>query len=145
VFVGFYDDADTNALALTYRYEGAGQYAVTLIAKNDLGCTDTITKRFYLVGDLAVLDMPNTFSPNNDGLNDLFIYDLAGYDEHTIWIYDRWGRQVFTNGGDITRFWDGRNADGTMMPEGVFTYKLIAKRLRANEIREVSGTITVLR
>jgi gliding motility-associated-like protein len=128
----------------THRYALPGVYVVKIVGYNEIGCPDTLYRTF-VVGDVLAQAFPNAFSPNGDGLNDRLVYDLVGWDTHTIFIFDRWGRQVFTNNGDLTRFWDGRNTDGAVLPEGVYTYRIDAFQRRNNLNRSWSGTVTLVR
>jgi gliding motility-associated-like protein len=85
-----------------------GIHEMTLIAANDDGCVDSLTKPVKVEGDF-LLYVPNTFTPsNNDGLNDIFIpvTDYMDYTSFTMRIFDRWGKEVFfTN--DAKKGWDG--------------------------------------
>lgn len=67
--------------------------------------------------------IPNTFTPNIDGLNDYFqpVFDCAvrGY---RLQIFDRWGRQVFIS-HDVDATWDGV-VDGKPLPVGVYNFRL---------------------
>jgi gliding motility-associated-like protein len=70
-----------------------GTYTVTLTVTNSMGCTDTYTMTIDISDEVVV---PNVFSPNNDGTNDLFeIKFLSLYPNSTLVIYNRWGAKVF--------------------------------------------------
>jgi gliding motility-associated-like protein len=82
---------------------------------------------------LPELVFPNTFSPNGDGVNDLFyIKGLSFYPQSKIEIYNRWGTQVFTNDAfhncdepSFTGCWDGKSQSGQDLPDGVYFYTLV--------------------
>lgn len=87
----------------------------------------------------------NTFTPNNDGVNDFF-HPITScyYEEYDIEIYDRWGSMVFKT-TDITSSWDG-TFQGRNMPEGVYTYQLRYKKYSWDEISSYEhGNITLMR
>jgi gliding motility-associated-like protein len=67
--------------------------------------------------------IPNAFSPNNDGTNDIF--HIGGVNIATIHlaIYDRWGQKMFEAEGDIDTFWDG-TYKGFDCELGVYVYYL---------------------
>lgn len=84
--------------------------------------------------------IPNVFSPNGDGINDLFYAfgPLGEIETQEILIYDRWGAQIYS--GDQ---WDGRSAEAYVNP-GVYIY--VAKLTMDDGIeRQFSGSVTVLR
>jgi gliding motility-associated-like protein len=66
--------------------------------------------------------IPNAFSPNNDGLNDIFF--IVGYPivKCEFWIYNRWGEEVF-HSNQIENGWNGKfpNSDITL-PQDVYSY-----------------------
>src|SRR5690606_39182664 len=93
---------------------------------NELGCTDTIFREVH-VEDVFLTYIPNAFSPNGDGINELFFVegnDISP-DEFQLLIFDRWGKEVF---GTADRFqpWNGRwgGGDGEVLPQGVYVWRL---------------------
>jgi gliding motility-associated-like protein len=84
--------------------------------------------------------IPNTFSPNNDGINDTWrIQHLESYPGALVQVYDRYGKQVFTSIG-YGRDWDGKFL-GTPFPIGTYYYIVDPKNGR----KLISGSITILR
>lgn len=69
-----------------------------------------------------VVYFPNAFTPNNDGVNDLFGGVGRFAVEYRLEVYDRWGRVVFES-NDIGHRWDGRFATGEDVPDGVYPYR----------------------
>ena len=59
--------------------------------------------------------VPNSFTPNNDGINDFFKPVVAGVDYYELIILDRWGEVVFRT-SDVNESWDGYN--GLLSPSG---------------------------
>ena len=80
--------------------------------------------------------MPNVFSPNGDGQNDLFQlkkdqFDRC-YDALTVRIYNRWGQNVYES--DDAKFeWDGRDENGNEMTEGTY-YVVLQGYYGGNEV-----------
>jgi gliding motility-associated-like protein len=67
------------------------------------------------------ITIPNAFSPNNDGINDLWdIKALDTYPQSTIMVFDRYGKQVFQSIG-YAKPWDGAY-NGKALPEGTYYY-----------------------
>jgi gliding motility-associated-like protein len=92
-----------------YTAQTYGSYDVTLFAIDSNGCIDSITQTFELNDDLKV-NVPNSFTPNGDGLNDEFIpiFNMANsVKEYRFEVYNRWGQIVFET-NDITLGWDGK-------------------------------------
>ncbi|MGB3948279.1 MAG: gliding motility-associated C-terminal domain-containing protein [Bacteroidia bacterium] len=124
-------------------------YCVSVTDTN--GCADTacITIEVDYLCDLSV---PNAFSPNNDGRNDLFV--ISGWEkcvtEFSIRIYNRWGEKVFET-DDLTKSWDGKYKTGEEAIGGnqkinsaVFVYYIQATLISGEKIIK-QGNISVIR
>ncbi|MGQ9864000.1 MAG: gliding motility-associated C-terminal domain-containing protein [Bacteroidia bacterium] len=84
----------------------------TTACQKKLEVCDTLT----VAPGVCALLIPNVFTPNGDGINDLFHpYGVLGIRNYTLWIYDRWGNLLTST----QTGWDGRDA-----PEGVYYYVL---------------------
>jgi gliding motility-associated-like protein len=110
-FVGF---TNTSQGAISYRwnfgdgnildsnintrhiYADTGAYHTRLIAANIYGCVDTAFHRVFIAPDHTFY-IPNSFSPNDDGVNDVFMPEgiYKGVISYEISIYNRWGEQIF--------------------------------------------------
>ncbi len=125
----------------------AGCYAINAIdSNNNIGalsnmvCIDIDTCSLY--------HLPNVFTPNGDGINDLFMpYPYQGVEKIDITIFNRWGRVVFeTTNPDIN--WDGKEQNSQNdCSEGVYYYVcgVYELRLKGESIRQLHGSITLLR
>ncbi len=135
---------------------------------DDLDCTNCLrpsaspdkTTRYFLKledgngcsweGDLLIrvkqadLYVPNVFSPNGDGSNDVFRPELNSSVANILSfsIYNRWGAQVFTSGNGVVA-WDGE-IEGLLAPQGVYVY-FIEWQDRAGNIQLETGELTLLR
>jgi gliding motility-associated-like protein len=70
-----------------------------------------------------ILNVPSAFSPNHDFVNDTWeITGSSGYEELSVWVYNRWGEVVFYS-KDYLNAWDGRYK-GQLVPSGVYTFKI---------------------
>jgi gliding motility-associated-like protein len=105
----------------THTYADSGTYTVKLVVVNSYGCLDSITYEVRIDPD-GVLYIPNTFTPNNDGVNDNFIGKGFGIIEYSMRIFDRWGNPIYSC-NDITKPWDG-TVEGTtnLAPVDVYVY-----------------------
>jgi gliding motility-associated-like protein len=131
---------------VTYAFPSESQY-ITLMLEDSSGCTatDSILILVFVPKEVFI---PNVFSPNGDGINDLFYLQANNFAleiEYLI-IADRWGDVVFEQRNfpinDPTFGWDG-TLDGKMMFPAVYTY--LARIRFTDEIIPYSGTVTLLR
>ena len=90
-------------------------YYVT--ATNSNGCS-RIDSVYIEVDPTTNLYIPNIFSPNDDGNNDVYYVRGKGIELFYLAVFNRWGQMVFES-NDINRGWDGTK-DGTMLNQGVF-------------------------
>lgn len=128
----------------THTYSDTGLYTIQLISENKHGCKDTMKKPAYVEIDPAILVyIPNAFSPNGDGKNDIFRVTASGFIEFEVIIYNRWGEELYRSDEYETHGWDG-TFQGRQVPEGVYIYLLKATSLKGNEY-EYTGNITLLR
>jgi gliding motility-associated-like protein len=116
---------------------------VKLIAFNEyFVCPSDTVVWLHIIPDGKVF-FPNAFSPNGDGINDVFYLKAEGVAQVEWSIFDRWGRRV-ARYEDLERGWDGRHENGLAVPEGVYVYKIRA-RLNDGSRLERSGSITLIR
>lgn len=130
----------------TFPRDTAGIYPVTLISTNVNGCTDTLLKSVIINDDLLWF-IPNSFSPNEDGINDVWkpIAGTIDVDNYKLSIYDRWGAKVFTT-TDINEGWNGSmRGDGYYLEAGVYTYIIKVTSATTKERYELNGYITLLK
>lgn len=90
---------------VTHVFENTGTYPVVLLVTNAAGCADTIIKQI-VVEDEFGLFVPNTFTPDGDGLNDVFGPKGTGLKKYSLRIFDRWGQQIFYSAA-FEKGWDG--------------------------------------
>jgi gliding motility-associated-like protein len=91
----------------------------------------SISNEAEIVPPMA-LYIPNTFTPNGDGMNDSFGVAGEAIQEFNIQVYNRWGQKVFES-ADANGRWDG-SYQGQKAPEGSYVYKLSAKGIDGKRI-----------
>lgn len=128
----------------TFAYTEAGTYVVALIVKSDKGCTDTLL-RPIVVGEDFGLYVPNAFTPNDDGLNDVFQPKGFGIVKYELYIFDRWGEKlfhtkVFEEAWDAT--YQGRGQ--VICEEGVYTWLINATDV-FGKAHELTGHVTLIK
>jgi gliding motility-associated-like protein len=138
----------TNNSVLTnpsHYYSYVNSYNVFLQATSAQGCKDVAMVVVEITPDFA-LYIPNTFTPDGNGLNDIFQPLGIGIDEdnYRMDIFDRWGENIFSS-NSFRKGWDGSvKGNGKMAEQGVYTYKLIVRDLQGNKHPYV-GHVTVIR
>jgi gliding motility-associated-like protein len=133
----FGDGTQSTLLNPDHSYASPGEYYVRLIARSGSDCPGSVVYGPYVVV-LPDLYIPNVFSPNGDGINDLFRPDYTGDQPFSFGVYDRWGHPLYITQNKVAA-WDGRTAMGDPVPEGVFFY-----RVRVAD-KDYVGELTLLR
>jgi gliding motility-associated-like protein len=121
-----------------HDFDNTGYFETKLIVVNDYGCADTAEVVFNIQENIEI---PNVFTPNEDGYNDQFIIPSNGMQEFLLVIYNRWGTELFR--AESTRLaWDGTTHAGREAPEGTYYFELIAT---GSIDHSTSGHVTLIR
>lgn len=128
----------------SHTFPGTETYVVWLYVENDAGCRDSVSNDVTIY-PLFTCFVPNSFSPNGDGVNDLFVPYGAGWDLKTylLIIYDRWGQEVFRS-SDINNAWDGSLNGKLIQTQSVFRYSLMLEEY-AGIVHQYYGTVLLLK
>lgn len=118
------------------------------IVTNDKGCSAEDTLQIFVLCDGTSLFVPNTFTPNNDGANDVFYARGKGIDRvQSMKIFDRWGKPVFeikdASPNNPVVGWDG-TVNGRKAENGVYYYYMDVI-CNSGEIMKKQGDITLMR
>lgn len=121
-----------------HSYSDAGEYTVWLIATSPDGCIDSFALNVQIL-EITSLFVPNAFTPNNDGINDIFEPFSTDID-YTLSIYDRWGERLFEaqNQG-----WDGY-FKGEELKSDVYIWCLLYSQKNLQQKMAI-GRVTLLR
>ena len=116
----------------SYMFTMPGNYNVMLVVTASDGCQDTMMVSYVITPEDIII--PNVFTPNNDGQNDLFVIQNVQFYGNELAIFNRWGMKVFeeTNYRNTWR--------ATDIPEGTYYYTL-----RLNNGNDYHGHVTILR
>lgn len=139
--VGF----DTTNLKNPLRvFESVGKFPIMLIQTTDHGCTDTVVKVIEVIDEM-LLFIPNSFTPNGDGTNDVFNVKGLGFkaDGFSMELFDRWGHSMFFT-KDLTKGWDG-TVKGQPAQDGVYVYKIKAVGVNGEGRKEYVGHVTLMK
>ncbi len=125
----------------THEYQEAGTYQVIQTVNNDYGCDDETSIR-VLVEPAITLYIPNAFTPNDDGKNDFFFGDGVGIKDYEMWVYDRWGENIFYS-ANMENGWDG-SYKGAPVEAGLYVYKFYVIDVDGND-HTYTGGVQLLR
>ena len=120
--------------APVHNYEFSGTYCIELFVQNTFGCADSTSDCITVAND-AVIAVPNVFTPNGDGENDLFYITTTAVKELECMIYDRWGLKI-KEWNTVDGSWDGRTKNGRMANDGVYFYVIKATATNEKTINE---------
>jgi|GEM_PF-918542 len=91
----------------------------------------------------ALAYMPNAFTPNDDGINDVWRPLIGNWKTADIAVFDRWGARIYAS-DNADAAWSGVSSSGALVPDGVYPY-LLRLRFINGSVRELRGHITLLR
>jgi gliding motility-associated-like protein len=128
----------------SFTYSAPICYQVLLTVSTQDGCTDTVSHPVCLDPDVSVY-VPNAFTPNADGRNDVFIPQGTGIDpeKYQLWIFDRWGNQIFTT-NDMTKGWDGTVNGGSICQIDTYVWRIVATDISGKKHTMV-GKVSLIR
>ena len=151
----FSDGSTSNARSLNHRFNDVSGESVYihLETSNELGCSDTTSVTVPI--ELFAVWVPNAFTPNGDGVNDLFYFvSLNQLEDVTFEIFNRYGERIHhayakTLDSSLqdqvikTFAWDG-TYKGNKVPLGTYFYRLSYKRLGNTRVYDTTGSINVI-
>ena len=140
-----FGNSKTSILAapeITYTRED--DYSILLVATNTEGCKDTAIRQYYYMPGLW---LPNAFSPDNDGQNDIFrpVTQRTTLEPYQLSVFDRWGQLIFTS-SNPDMGWDGKYKDEPC-PAGNYSYLLQYReaKVESSEIVTKRGVVSLIR
>lgn len=138
-FWKFGDGSSAFSPIVKHRFKNIGEYPVEMYVQDENGCLDSA---FVIIDIIEGISIPNVFTPNGDGNNDLFYIPNSGMKEYHFQVIGRWGNLIFeTTAPEIA--WDGYNTNGKPVSEGTYFYILEAKGEK-NDYTE-KGSLTLFR
>jgi len=115
---------------------------ITQTVVNEFGCIDRTTRDIFISDHLIYI--PNAFSPDGDGLNDIFKPVTTGAVQIQMYIYDRWGHLVYQNNNEEIG-WNGQSPnEDYFAPSGVYQYQIIITDNQSWN-HEYTGSVRLLR
>lgn len=129
-----------------FYYYVESSYTITQYVENEFGCRDTAFKKLKTEPIISFF-VPNAFTPNNDGTNDIFYCYGVNIKDFRMEIYNRWGEMVFES-NDITHGWNGRlfNKDDQEISQmDVYAYVVYVTDTFDGPRKRIDGTVTLVK
>ena len=137
-FWSFGDGSSSSEINPQHTFNNSGEYNVILIYTNSNSCTDTAYHTVFVQPDI-----PNVFSPNGDGMNDLFMISLKGMSSYSLLIFNRWGQKLFESEFP-EEGWNGKTQNGSPTSDGTYFFILNAESKKGKQYIH-QGIVTLLR
>lgn len=134
-------DNTSNLATPTHTYLEQGEYTVMLVTTSDMGCSDTVFKTISVELETDLF-LPNAFTPNNDGLNDVFRLRGTQIENSSMIIVSQWGNVIYRN-DDAGKGWDG-TINGKYVENATYTYLVKVKKRDGTE-KILKGNISLIR
>ena len=107
-----------------YLYTDGGNFTITQTLINEYGCVDTATGEVSVSG--SVFYAPTSFTPNNDGVNDVWLPVILGANSYRLRIFNRWGELIWETLDNETPWLGQKGSDGAhFCPDGLYVWEAI--------------------
>jgi gliding motility-associated-like protein len=142
-----FGDGDTSPIEQpvhSYPQGLGGVYEVCLVATDLNGCRDTVCAPL-IIHDLLAVHVPNAFTPNGDGVNDVFlpVLNVPRVKDYQFMVFNRWGELIFgtERPGEP---WDGAY-QGVVSQVDVYVWRLTCKDALSGDLIEKVGHVSIVR
>ena len=129
-----------------YNFSGLieQQYYIELYVENQNGCSDTVYGTQIVEGEYAFF-LPNSFTPNGDGLNDSFfpVGDKISVENYSFKIFNRWGELIFST-NDFNEKWDGTYQNNALSSDA-YIWKIDLVDSQSGEEKSLKGYVLLSR
>ena len=123
-FYNFGDGGSLQGCDGEYTYSDGGNYNITLTVINEAGCTNTAAGEVSISG--SVFYAPTAFTPDGDGLNDVWLPVILGVSAYRVHIVNRWGELVWQTTDPSTPWLGEKGADGNhFCPNGLYLWEAV--------------------
>jgi gliding motility-associated-like protein len=126
-----------------HSFSQSGIQTITQYAVNEWGCGTSVSGTILVEGFLFFA--PNAFTPDGDGVNDVWAPEMIGVEAYKLEIFNRWGVLCYAS-TDSKKPWTGQavNDSEHFAPNGVYQYRITAQDL-AGEVHEFTGIVSLIR
>lgn len=129
----------SESLIISVRAQGEGSASQLAVVTSNLPDSNPADNEAVALVEVIALKIPNTFTPNGDGVNDYFrIHGLEAFPENRLFVFNRWGNEVY-KANPYKGDWNGSN-----LGEGTYYY-VFELRLHNGRWQTFKGFVTVIR
>ncbi len=132
---------------IQHTYPQAGAWPVTLTVTNEHGCEDS-RQEVVIVEDIFQVFVPNSFTPDGDGINEVFLPQLSGIpfiESYKFEIFNRWGVVIFET-NDPTMAWTGDVRDGDYFgKDEAYNWRMVVQLKNSDSQRVFKGHVNLIR
>lgn len=129
----------------TFPTNEAGEYEIILTAISEYGCEDQAIKYIHVFQDYTIF-VPNSFTPDHNGVNEVFFPVMTGFaeDDYALYIFNRWGDLIYES-HDMQVGWDGTFAgQDFQVQDGAYTWKIVARIKDSSDTKIFVGHVVLL-
>lgn len=142
----FSTEFDTEININNFNLLGESSFEICLETTNELDCSETTCHRLQLDSEIDIY-IPNSFTPNNDYLNDLFgpvLYDFP-IESYQLNVFNSWGELIFSS-LNPEEHWNGKSKDSEYYSkDGIYQYSLMIKLKGQTEVKNYRGHVNLIR
>ncbi|WP_240543479.1 T9SS type B sorting domain-containing protein [Spirosoma foliorum] len=136
----------TTQFLKAYAY---GSYTISVHTSDGCQAADSVRIRTNCPPSPAVINVPDAFTPNQDGMNEVLVIYGSGAKQMSLTVYNRWGEPIYRANNGVTspsgwETWDG-TYQGQPVASGVYAYKLEGKSVDYPDSFTREGVIEVIR
>lgn len=132
---------------VAHTFPGPGTWTITLTVSTNNGCEDQVQKQ-VVVNDIFNIYVPNAFTPDADGINEVFLPRLTGIpfmETYKFEIFDRWGTIIFTT-NDPEEAWTGNVRNGEYFAkDDAYNWQVTVQLKGSDKERVYSGHVILVR
>jgi gliding motility-associated-like protein len=138
-----FGDGSSNSFLVNpaHIYSDPGDYLITLIASDEKGCLDSISKWINVIPERYIY-IPNSFTPDNDACNEFFFGNFIGIMGGHFYLYNRWGELIFES-TDLNFKWDG-TYQGVPVQIGTYSWYFVYE-IGKGIFKDLTGHVNVIR
>jgi gliding motility-associated-like protein len=125
-----------------HHFGKPGTYTVMQVVVNASGCYDTAYSEVIIRPEFLFW-LPNAFTPNGNGVNDIFKPVVLGVHDYSFLVFDRWGEKIFET-NNISDGWNGYYK-GNLCSNDVYVYKITFRDDVLSKLHEYIGRVTLVR
>ena len=141
----FGNNTFSNELSPIHTYENAGFYDVQLKVVDNNGCQDSIQKSLLVKSDLLFY-VPDAFTPNGDGDNDMFGpegFMVDKWQSYHLKVWSKWGELIFES-TDVNQLWDGKIKSSLYAPNDTYVWSIRINDELGKQTHH-TGTVNLIR